>query len=389
MLRWRVAMSPRSIPEIATAEFDRHPVRGASRPLRIAQVAPLYEAVPPRRYGGTERVVSWLTEELVARGHDVTLFASGDSVTRAKLVSVTSRAVRGDREIDPILTHLLQLASVQDRAREFDVIHSHVDALGMLTLRRSPTPTLTTLHGRLDLSSLGRLLQHLNDMQVVSISDAQRRPAPQAGWAGTVYHGLPLAEYEPGPGAGDFVVFLGRISPEKRPDAAIEIARRAGVHLVIAAKVDPVDQVYFEEVVEPMLAGPGVDFIGEVDDLEKVALLREARALLFPILWPEPFGLAMIEAMACGTPVLTRRCGSTPEIVDDPRIGAVCDDDQGLVDALADLDRFDRAACRAHVERRFSVEKMADGYEELYREHGKRGRPSSGRADPPAELATA
>src|SRR5262245_39873717 len=270
-------MAPRTITEIANSEFDQHSTRGASTSLRIAQVSPVCEAVPPRRYGGTERVVSWLTEELVARGHEVTLFASGDSVTRAKLVSVTPRAVRGDRGIDSVLTHLLQLACVQDRAREFDVIHTHIDALGMVTLRRSPTPTLTTLHGRLDLPPLGRLLQHLKDMPLVSISDAQRQPALQAGWVGTVYHGLPLAEYEPGTGTGGFVVFLGRISPEKRPDAAIDIARRAGVHLVIAAKVDPVDQAYFDEVVKPMLAGPGVDFIGEVDDVEKVALLREAR----------------------------------------------------------------------------------------------------------------
>jgi glycosyltransferase involved in cell wall biosynthesis len=198
-----------------------------------------------------------------------------------------------------------------------------------------------------------------------------------------------MAEYTVGRGDGDYVVFLGRISPEKRPDAAIEIARRAGVRLVIAAKVDPVDQVYFDEVVKPLLRGPCVEFIGEVDDLAKVALLGEARALLFPILWPEPFGLAMIEAMACGTPVLTRRCGSTPEIVDDPRVGVVCDDDQGLVRALGRLDELDRAACRAHVERRFSVGTMVDGYEALYRRLGKRGRTPRGRSSPLAERAIA
>lgn len=359
------------------------------RPLRIAQVSPLYEAVPPTRYGGTERVVSWLTEALVARGHEVTLFATGESVTRAKLSPITPRALRGDHGVDRVLTHLFELGVVQDCAEEFDVIHSHVDALGLVALRQCPTPVLTTLHGRLDIPSIQRVLERFTDMPLVSISDAQRRPAPKAGWAATVYHGLPLAEYEPGPGAGDYVVFLGRISPEKRPDAAIEIARRAGVRLVIAAKVDDDDREYFHAVVEPLLGGSHVEFIGEVDEREKIALLRQARALLFPILWPEPFGLAMIEAMACGTPVLTRRCGSTPEIVDDPRVGVVCDDDEGLVDALSRLDEFDRDACRAHAERRFSVERMAADYEAIYRKLCEPGRPSSGKVDSSALLATA
>jgi glycosyltransferase involved in cell wall biosynthesis len=362
---------------------------GGKRPLRIAQVAPLYEAVPPARYGGTERVVSWLTEALVARGHEVTLFATGDSVTSAKLSPITPQALRGNQELDAILTHLFELASVQDRAHEFDIIHSHVDALGLVSLRQAAVPVLTTLHGRLDIYSIQRVLERLTDMPLVSISDAQRRPAPKAGWAGTVYHGLPLDEYEPGPGAGDYAVFLGRISPEKRPDAAIEIARRAGIRLVIAAKVDDDDREYFRTVIEPLLGGSHVEFIGEVDEREKIALLRQARALLFPILWPEPFGLAMIEAMACGTPVLTRRCGSTPEIVDDPRVGIVSDDDEGLVDALARLDEFDRDACREHAERRFSVERMAADYEAIYRRLCESGRPSSGRADSSALLATA
>jgi glycosyltransferase involved in cell wall biosynthesis len=365
----------------APAETGIRLAAGRGRRLRIAQVSPLYESVPPSRYGGTERVVSWLTEELVSRGHEVTLYASGDSATRARLVSVTDRAVRGDAGADPTLVHLNQLAQVQDRAKDFDVLHSHVDALGLVAFRQVATPVLTTLHGRLDVPSVRPLLHRLSDMALVSISDAQRRPAPRAGWLGTVYHGLPLAHgCDPGPGSGDYVVFLGRISPEKRPDAAIRIARQAGVRLVIAAKVDDVDRAYFEEVVAPLLHEPGVDFIGEVDDAEKIALLREARALLFPILWPEPFGLAMIEAMACGTPVLTRRCGSTPEIVDDPRVGAVCDDDEALVRALARIDRFDRRACRAHVEARFSVERMADGYEELYHQLCEGDRPGSARS---------
>ena len=349
------------------AEAAGGPPSPAGAPLRIAQVAPLYEAVPPALYGGTERVVSWLTEELVRRGHQVTLFASGDSHTGARLVAPTKRAVRGSTEVDPLFTHLGELASVQDQAAQFDVIHSHVDVLGLLGFRRTGrTPVVTTLHGRLDLPSLPDLLEQVRDMPLVSISDAQRSPAPRAGWIGTVYHGLPLTEYVMGAGRGDYAVFLGRISPEKRPDAAIEIARRAGMRLVIAAKIDDADRAYFEQI-EHLFRLPGVDFIGEVNEREKVALLGEARALLFPILWPEPFGLAMIEAMACGTPVLTRRCGSTPEIVDDPRVGIVCDDDEGLVRALGRVDDFDRAACRELVERRFSVEQMADGYEAIYR----------------------
>jgi glycosyltransferase involved in cell wall biosynthesis len=339
----------------------------ASRRLRIAQVAPLYEPVPPFQYGGTERVVSWLTEELVRRGHEVTLYASGDSRTEARLIAGSARALRGDRDADPLLAHVYQLALVQDHAARFDVIHSHTDVLGMIAFRRLATPVLTTLHGRLDLQPLAPVLRQTNDMALASISDAQRRPAPECRWIGTVYHGLPLDAYTPGPGQGDYVVFLGRISPEKRPDAAIRIARRAGIRLVIAAKVDPSDRAYFETVVAPLLEeGGGADFVGEVDEAEKIALLQNARALLFPILWPEPFGLAMIESMACGTPVLTRRCGSTPEIVDDPRVGVVCDDDEGLSAALARIDDFDRRACRRHVERRFSVARMADDYEQLY-----------------------
>lgn len=358
------------------AERDLHAQREA-RPLaslpahrgglRIAQIAPLWESVPPGRYGGTERVVSWLTEELVARGHAVTLFASGDSKTSARLVAGAPRALRGSRDVDPLAAHLRSLACLQRMAHEFDVIHCHADVLGLVALRHCATPTVTTLHGRLDLAGIPDLLHSLAEMPLVSISDAQRLAAPRAGWIGTVYHGLPLERCPVGAGTGDYAVFLGRISPEKRPDAAIRIARRAGVRLVIAAKVDEVDRRYFEAVVEPLLRGPGVEFLGEIRDEAKVALLGDARALLFPVLWPEPFGLAMIEAMACGTPVLARRCGSTPEVVDDPRVGVVCDDDCGLVEALRESHRFDRAACRAHVERRFSVDVMAERYEGLYR----------------------
>jgi len=346
---------------------DARPPAILARPLRIAQVAPLWETVPPARYGGTERVVSWLTEELVARGHDVTLFATGDSQTGARLIATTPRALRTDADADPFVSHVRELGMVQDRADAFDVIHSHLDILGLPAWRSCPVPIVSTLHGRLNLPGLPELLREFDDQPLVSISDAQRAPAPDAHWAATVHHGLPLRPFIAGPGSGDYVVFLGRISPEKRPDAAIRIARRAGIRLVIAAKVDRVDREYFAAVVEPMLREPGVDFVGEVDDVDKVMLLRDARALLFPILWPEPFGLAMIEALACGTPVLTRRCGSTPEIVDDPRIGVVADDDAGLVSALGRLDTFDRGVCRAYAERRFAVGRMADDYEALYR----------------------
>jgi glycosyltransferase involved in cell wall biosynthesis len=336
--------------------------------MRIAQIAPLYESVPPTRYGGTERVVSWLTEELVARGHEVTLFASADSRTQATLVPVVDRALRLADVAGGPTWHALELAMAHDRAHEFDVIHSHVDHLTFPVLRTSRTPVVTTLHGRLDVPGLGPVLRHFDSMPLVSISDAQRDPIPDAGWMRTIYHGLPLEDYEVGSGRGDYVVFLGRISPEKRPGAAIDLARRAGVRLVIAAKVDPTDRAYFESVVEPRLREPGIDFVGEVDDAAKVRLLGDARALLFPILWPEPFGLAMIEALACGTPVLTRRCGSTPEVIDTAEVGAVCDTDAALLRAFDGLGAFDRATCRRRVEERFSVARMADEYETVYDE---------------------
>ena len=343
--------------------------RGPAGALRIAQLAPMFESVPPMLYGGTERVVSWLCEELVQRGHDVTLFASGDSRTSARLVPVVERALRLNSGglVDPVAMHVAAAEMVRLRAGEFDVIHAHIDALSFPALRGAAAPMVTTLHGRLDIDGLGLLYEAFPDQPVVAISEAQRSQRPEAGWVATVHHGLPIDACPVGAGLGDYLLFLGRISPEKRPDVAIRAARRAGARLVIAAKVDPVDRRYFSDAVEPLLRGPGVEFIGEVDDRAKVALLRDARALLFPIEWPEPFGLVMIESMACGTPVITRRCGSVPEVIADGRTGFVCDDDDALVPAIARVGEIDRGACRRWVEDRFSVTRMAIDYERVYR----------------------
>ena len=335
--------------------------------MRIAQVASVIETVPPERYGGTERVVSWLTEELVRRGHAVTLFAAGSSRTSATLIPVVPCALRqSDQRYDTVSWRPLEEALVQERAAEFDIIHSHIDEFAVTMLNRGViTPVVTTLHGRLDREDVQQLLATY-PMPAVSISYAQRDPVPSAWWAANVYHGLPLDRYRPGPGDGDYVVFLGRISPEKRTHVAIDIAHRAGVRLVIAAKVDPVDRRYFEAVIRPRLSDPLVDFIGEVDEQAKGRLLRHARALLFPILWPEPFGLAMAEALACGTPVITRRCGSTPEVVAHGRVGYVCDDDESLIDALKQVGRLDRGDCRRWAEEHFCVKRMTTDYEQVY-----------------------
>lgn len=336
--------------------------------MRIAQLAPVAETVPPALYGGTERVIDWLTSELVRRGHQVTLFASGDSSTSANLVPVRRRSIRLEAppRVDGGAWSLISALELIERADEFDVVHNHLDFLPLLALRGLGLPVLTTLHGRLDIDGLAPLYRRFSEFPLVSISDAQRPPLGEVNWLATVHHGLPLDRYDPGPGGGDYFVFLGRISPEKRPHIAIDAARRAGVRLVLAAKVDRVDREYFEKEVEPRLHHPGIEFIGEVDEIGKAELLRDARGLLFPILWPEPFGLAMTEAMAFGTPVITRRCGSTPEVVAHEKTGFVCDDDDALVDAIARIDRIDRAACRGWVEERFSVGRMARDYEALY-----------------------
>ncbi len=346
--------------------------------MRIAQVAPLFEAVPPQLYGGTERVVSMLTEELVRRGHDVTLFASGDSRTAATLVPVVERAMRwGVETRDRLAAEFTrELGMVFGRAADFDVIHSHVDYLAFPFDALTPTPTVHTIHGRLDLPDLVPLYRQFRTVPLVSISDAQRAPLSPLGmrWAGTVYHGLPIDRYAFAAQDRGYLAFLGRLSPEKQPDLAIEIARRAGLPLKIAAKVDAADREYFERTVEPLLDDPLVEFLGEIGDDDKPAFLGGARALLFPIDWPEPFGLVMIEAMACGTPVVARPCGSVPEVVVDGRTGFLASTLVELADAVKRIDEIDRAECRRHVETHFSVGRMAEDYEAVYRWLGARRR---------------
>jgi len=312
--------------------------------MRIAQVAPLYECVPPLLYGGTERVVSYLTEELVRLGHEVSLFASGGSVTRARLEIACLQALRLDASCqDSLAPHIYMLGEVYRRAREFDVIHCHTTYLGLPLASFTTTPTVLTHHGRLDLPELAPLLLAYPGVAHVSISDAQRQPLPGVNWAGTVYHGLPLDLYPFQPQSrGDFLLFLGRISPEKRPDSAIRIACQAGLPLRIAAKVDRVDQAYFETMIRPLLDHPLIEFLGEVGEEQKRVLLGDALALLFPIDWPEPFGLVMIEALACGTPVITRRRGSTPEVVQDGVTGFVCETDTEMVAAVQQVKQLER-----------------------------------------------
>jgi glycosyltransferase involved in cell wall biosynthesis len=336
--------------------------------VRIAQVAPLYESVPPARYGGTERVVSYLTEELVSRGHDVTLFASGDSRTSARLVPGSVRALRLDESCrDPLARHLLLLERVFAEARHFDVLHFHVDYLHFPISRRLALPQLTTLHGRLDLPDLAPLYREFSDMPLVSISRAQRAALPAAGWRGTVSHGLPQDLYRFGTGSGGYLAFLGRISPEKRVDRAIEIARRSGHRLRIAAKVDRADSDYFERDIAPLLSDPHVSFLGEIGEDEKNDFLGNASALLFPIDWPEPFGLVMIEALACGTPVIAYRGGSVEEIVEHGVTGFVVSSLDGGVEAVSRIGKIDRRRCRMEFDRRFTASRMARDYEALYR----------------------
>ena len=339
--------------------------RGA---LRIGLVAPLFESVPPRLYGGTERVVSYLAEELVRLGHRVTLFATGDSVTTARLDAVWPRALRLDgRSHEHQIPHALHLEHVFRRAAEFDVIHFPTDRLHVGLARRCGVPHVTTLHGRLDLPDLAPLLREFHDIPLVSISDAQRRPLPWANWQATVHHGLPAAMLPLQPQPGRYLAFLGRISPEKRCDRAIEIARRLGMPLRIAAKVDPADQVYYEQTIRPLLADPLVDFVGEIGEHDKAAFLGGASALLFPIEWPEPFGLVMIEAMSCGTPVVAFRHGSVPEIVDEGVSGYIVDSVDDALPAVQAAAALDRRACRARFEQRFTAARMASAYLEVYR----------------------
>ena len=336
--------------------------------MRIAQIAPLHEAVPPKLYGGTERVVSFLTEELVAQGHDVTLFASGDSVTTAELDAVWPRALRLDPGIrDLIAPHMLLMEAVRRRADEFDVLHFHMDYWPFSLFGRQRTPFLTTMHGRLDLAERQPVSDTFPTAPIVSISDAQRRPLPQAHYIGTVLHGLPENLLTPQPGPENYLAFLGRIAPEKGPDRAIRIARACGIPLKMAAKVDKADQVYFDEVIRPMLAEPGVELIGEISDAQKPEFLSGAVGLLMPIDWPEPFGLVMIEAMACGTPVVAFNRGSVPEIIENGKNGFIVEDEGEAAAAVNHLSSLSRAAVRKQFEARFTARRMAEDYVSLYR----------------------
>jgi glycosyltransferase involved in cell wall biosynthesis len=337
--------------------------------VKIAQIAPLIESVPPRLYGGTERIVSYLTEELVALGHDVTLFASGDSITAANLVPCVPKALRLDSSVrDPIPYYMLMLDRVRQRADDFDVLHFHIDQFQFPLFRPIAGRTVTTLHGRQDLPDLLPLYMGFDDMPLVSISDAQRLPVPNANFAATVYHGLPLNLLRPAAEPhGDYVAFLGRISPEKRPDRAISIARACGIPLKIAAKVDHADEAYFRTEIEPLLDGPGVEFIGEINEHQKMQFLGKAQALLFPVDWPEPFGLSMIEAMACGTPVLAFRCGSVPEIVDDDLTGVIVETMDEATAALPRVIALDRNKVRQRFDQRFTAARMAKDYVSVYR----------------------
>ena len=332
--------------------------------MKIAQVAPLIESVPPRLYGGTERIVSYLTEELVRLGHDVMLFASGDSITSAELATCCTRALRLDPTVCDIIPHfMLMIDKVRERAEEFDVLHFHIDLFHFPLFRSLAARTLTTLHGRQDLGDLKPFYCRFGEMPLVSISNDQRKPLPQANFVATIHHGIPADLHGPSFERGSYLAFLGRISPEKRPDRAIRIARAAGIPLKIAAKVDKVDEDYFRNDIVPLIDGPGVEFIGEINEREKTKFLGEAAALLFPVDWPEPFGLVMIEAMACGTPVLAFRCGSVPEVIEDGVTGKMVDSEDEAIAALPESCLTTAAWCGRRFEERFTDARMA---KELY-----------------------
>jgi glycosyltransferase involved in cell wall biosynthesis len=336
--------------------------------MRIAQVAPLIEDVPPRQYGGTERVVSYLTEELVNLGHSVTLFASATSITSAMLAPVVPTALRSSEEMnDPIPHYMVLLDQLQQRLDDFDILHFHFDALHYPVMRPHADRVLTTLHGRQDLPDLARLYSEFPELKLVSISNAQRAPIPDANFIATVYHGLPIDLYRPTlRQRGSYLAFLGRIAPEKSADVAIDIACRAGMELKVAAKVDGADEAYFQAEIEPLLRRPGIDFIGEIGDDQKETFLGEAAALLLPISWPEPFGLVMIESMACGTPVLAFRAGSVPEVIDHGLSGMVVDTADEAVSAIPHLLEFERRTVRDCFERRFTSRRMAQDYVRVY-----------------------
>ncbi|MGY3533921.1 glycosyltransferase involved in cell wall biosynthesis [Bradyrhizobium embrapense] len=337
--------------------------------MRIAQLAPLAESVPPRLYGGTERVIAWLVDQLVELGHDVTLFASGDSRTTGKLHTVWPRALRlGRKGVDPNAACALLIEAIAERAGEFDVIHSHVDWLPLPVLARSGVPFLTTMHGRLDLPGLSGVIGAFPQAPFVSISDNQRRPLPEANWVATIPHGLPKDLFWPAYGSGSYLAFLGRLTAEKGPEDAIRIARAVQMPLRIAAKIPRAETVYFKKKLEHEIDGENIMLVGEVDEVRKQPFLAGAAALLFPIKWPEPFGLVMIEAMACGTPVIAYRSGSVPEVVEDGVTGFIVDSEEQAIEAIKEAVRLDRRTVRARFEDRFVASRMAREYESRYRE---------------------
>ncbi|RAV98742.1 glycosyltransferase family 4 protein [Pseudochryseolinea flava] len=337
--------------------------------LRIAQVAPLYESVPPKLYGGTERIVSFLTEALISMGHDVTLYASGDSLTDARLIPVIPAALRLDpNKVDQIAPHITMVQMVQNDRREYDIIHYHIDYLHFPVSHCSKKPHLTTLHGRLNIPELQALYNIYREVPVVSISNSQRIPLQQAHWTDTVYHGLPENLFKPVYTPGHYLAFLGRISPEKGLDDAIEIAKRVGIPLKIAAKIEGADQGYFQNVIEPLLDHPLIEFIGEVNESEKQSFIGNAIALLFPIKWPEPFGLVMIESLACATPVVAYASGSVPEILTSGVDSFIVNDLAGAVACIDNIKTIDRHSCRASFDRRFTAKQMAENYLKVYQE---------------------
>jgi glycosyltransferase involved in cell wall biosynthesis len=344
--------------------------QGKKTAMRIAMISPLFESVPPRLYGGTERVVSVLTETLTSRGHRVTLFASGDSVTNAALAPCCERGLRLDSTVrDPVSYTIAQIGEIYRRADEFDIIHNHNDYYAFPTARLAKTPTVSTVHGRVDLPEIQRIYRSFPEQPLVSISMAQRAPLPDVNWSATVYNGINIANYTFRSEPGDYLVFLGRISPEKRPDRAIEIARDVGMRLIIAAKVDAVDRDYYNHAIKPQIESSSlIEFVGEVNEREKDELLGGAYAYLFPIDWPEPFGLTMVEAMATGTPVIATPVGSVEEIVVDGLTGFVPRSFHQMVQAVERIGTIDRRACRERAERCFSADAMADGYEAVYRQ---------------------
>ena len=344
--------------------------------MRIAQIAPLTEAVPPKLYGGTERVIAWLTEELVALGHDVTLFASGDSHTSARIEAIWPRALRLDTSVrDPMGLHMAMLEQVRRQSDQFDVLHFHLDYYPFSLFSRQTTPFITTLHGRLDLPEHQPVFTTFSSMPVISISNSQRRPVPQAGWVKTIYHGLPADLLTPKPVRPSYLAFLGRISPEKSVDRAIRIAERCGLPIKIAAKIDRADRDYFEEQIRPLMSLPFVEYLGEINDAQKPEFLSGAIALLVSIDWPEPFGLVMIEAMACGTPVIAFNRGSVPEIVEDGLTGFIVEDETSAVGAVGQLSTLSREGVRARFEERFTARRMANEYLAVYRQLAEAANP--------------